>query len=353
MKNIIRKVFAYSLVVTAMMAMGACEDDSVTPDFLDDVSNIDYSKQICYVVTEEINKLDRHASSLVLNDVDNSLTGHKSSYDFKVLSTKSASKDVHVSLAADTSEIALFNEANETKYVLLPTENYKVVNLNQTIPAGEKESPNMVSIELINPELLTATSGYILPLRMVSLEGGDNSAISTNKSVVYVIIKDFTVVSVIYDNLDFKGTTPLEGVTEIDRTDWSVESDIGLFTGSLSNAFDGMYNTITMASSRNFKPIYIDLKEATTPKGISLAAGYMYNPAYALAEFSISVSMDGEKWISYGEVTLDIPSVSSNLSNPDVQYVLFKTTKEARYIKFVPISAYNGYMQISEIKLYE
>lgn len=340
LRNIIWKA---ALVLTILPCCMACEDEE---------SIVVPSK---YYIGTEVDPSDSYLISLMVNKTDNIVTGEvQSKYSFVVRSTMPALADVQINVTPDESLIAAYNKANGSAYALLPVAAYTLTD-KAVIKEGAYASTDSISVALTDLGTLISDGGYLLPLRLSSIEGGKNGVISTNRSVVYIKVN----VSVAYPgNLLFKGVEPLSSLTDINRTEFGIECSTPGYDASYSIKYllDGNYSSSYFCSVSRATPIKIDMQSMHTPKGVSIAAGYgKYSYSnYALKGFRVLVSKDGKKWISYGEVSLNQPPAgASSASNPLVQYVEFKQSIEARYVQITPLSAYGNFVNLSEINLYE
>lgn len=339
-KNIIWKT------VVALMAIPCCTACN------DEESTAAESK---YYIGTEVDPSDSYSISVVINKTDNVVMANmQSKYNFIVRSTMPALADVQINVEPDEALVETYNKANGTAYTLLPTINYSLTT-KAVIKAGSYASADSISVVLMKPETLVSDDGYLLPLRLSSFEGGSNGRISTNRSVVYIKVN----VSLTYPgNLLFKGIEPFNDLADMKREEFGIECSAPAYDESydIKYLLDGNYSSAYFRAASGATPIKIDMQSMRTPKGVSIAAGYgkyAYD-SYALKTFQISVSKDGQKWVGYGDVTINQPiKNASSVSDPFVQYIEFKQIMEARYIQVQPLSAYGNYVNLSEINIYE
>ena len=92
--------------------------------------------------------------------------------------SKKASGDIRVTVAVDNSLIDAYNEEHGTKFEALPAGAIVLENTEMTIPAGEMVVADAVHLKLTDDanvlSTLKSAKGYIIPLRLVSAEGGNS-----------------------------------------------------------------------------------------------------------------------------------------------------------------------------------
>lgn len=339
LKNIIWKA---TVALMALPCCTACSDEEST-----------VIEPIYYIGTE-IDPSDSYSMSVMVNKTDNVVTANvQAKYNFVVRSTLPVVQDVQINAEPDETLVKTYNDAHGTSYVLLPAVNYQL-SKQVVIKAGAYASTDSISVVLADSKTLTNENGYLLPIRLASSKGGSNGTISTNRSIVYLKVD----VSLTYPgNMTLHGTEPLIGATNISRTEWGIECAAIPYnnTFSINYLIDDNYGSAFFCSIGSATPITLDMKTMHTPKGVSIASGYgqFSYSSYALNNFQLSVSKDGKKWISYGEVAMVKPIAGSTAANPFIQYVAFNQLMEARFIQLRPLTAYGNYLNLSEINLYE
>lgn len=303
-----------------------------------------------YYIGTEVDPSDSYTIEVAVNKTDNVVTANmQQKYSFVIRTTAKASKDVQVSVETDEAMVATYNEAHGTTYGLLSENNYDLAQ-KVTIKSGNYSSTDSISIALKNIETLLSDDGFILPLRISSIEG-NNGSISTNRSTVYVKVN----VTISYPgNLELK-SEPLNA-SIINRNKWNIECATPAYdnTYSIKYLIDGVYSSCYFCSVGSASAIQIDMQSEHNLKGLSIAAGYGrygYN-SYALQRFRLSLSIDGKKWTSHGNVTLEKPKTST-VENPFIQYIGLKMSFPARYVRIIPEAAYGSYVNFSEVNIYE
>ena len=220
------------------------------------------------------------------------------SYEFKIVLDKPALNDVTFSLSStgtpeDYKSYESFSESQVT------------------IAAGELES-----------EVVTwsATDDF--------LEGNDDPATYTVSLTAAVASDDATVaiseeqsvctmtIVKVFDLMTFVDAVD-PSWTEFDTTGWTIDP------ASIGNVlFDN--NTNTYIVDRTF---VIDMQSEKSIAGFKMTAVYNYN-GYLPTLFKISVSDDGESWVSWGEMNRYTAPTSTAL------YIALVKSSSARYIKF-------------------
>lgn len=142
-----------------------------------------------------------------------------------------------------------------------------------------------------------------------------------------------------------------EDWTEIERSNWKLECD--------ADPYDSYYYSLEAILDNNTQtgyftyctsaPIFIDMTDSHAVKGISITADNHYYPAtYSLQNIQILVSTDGQEWEDFLSIGL---SQATDGTTP--KYIAFDKAIPARYIQLVPLSAYDNFFGISELRVYE
>lgn len=163
--------------------------------------------------------------------------------DFKWVAqcTKLAKGEIKVTVGIDNALIPSYNEEHGSEYEALPTGAIVLENATMTIPVGTRETVDSLHISLTsNLDLLAtlkSTKGYLLPLRIVSVEGVD-AAMSSNMN-----LPAFVTFSVTEKLINENATeADITGVLVADQSGWSIEVNSG--TGqNLERWFDGDEST--------------------------------------------------------------------------------------------------------------
>lgn len=108
---------------------------------------------------------------------------------FPVYVTQNHAENISATLGLDNSLINAYNMEHNTEYVALPENALTIENKTVTIPAGEYYSSDSIHItidENMLPELKDR-KGYLIPLKLINIEGG-NVAYSSNMNSIYLIV---------------------------------------------------------------------------------------------------------------------------------------------------------------------
>ena len=94
--------------------------------------------------------------------------------------------DLVVTFRIERDSLDVYNQQNQTSYKLLPDEAYEFTDSIVTIPAGEKCS-SLPALVNIYADKLPGVGKYLLPVKLISVEGGDYE-INQNRNLLYILI---------------------------------------------------------------------------------------------------------------------------------------------------------------------
>lgn len=242
--------------------------------------------------------------------------------------------DVTVTYAVDNDLIDAYNEEHGTSYLPLPAEALMFDKTNVTIPAGALESMDTTYVGLTEDADVLATltddRGYIIPVRMASVNGGGAKIVSSMPTVFYLTI-GITNDAVNHDGTlaDSKGT-PVE-----DWTGWSISAsdyeEQSWGNSGIESVFDGNAQKYwAIEGSSDELVVTVDMGKIYKFDAIQAkyASGWgsWINDYGSLGDGTkIAISSDGTNWSNVGEVT--------GGGYYGSEYVLFWGYLEARYIK--------------------
>ena len=165
---------------------------------------------------------------------------------------------------------------------------------------------------------LKSEKGYIIPLRLVSVEG-PNTQLSTN-----MVAPSFLTVTVTEDNVNHEATeADITGTLVANQAGWSVN----VLSGSGSNLdrwFDGNpQSTASISDWSNYKAAFtVDMGKSYTFSAIVAYRGTSWGEYNSIsAGTKISTSDDGTNFKSAGEVT------------GSSKFIVFYAPLTARYIR--------------------
>ena len=239
---------------------------------------------------------------------------------FPARCTLEAATDLKVTFAVDNSLISAYNNANSTGYKQVPDSILSIVHPELTIQKGDFSSIDSIAISITNRRLSYLTDpGYIVPIKITTINTSDNIAVSTNQSIVYVII---TTSATNCYNSPLIGD--MVGTLIAVRTGWTATLDAIPSSGTLANMFDAKTNTYWYVSPSKEVNLTVNLGSAYTDiTGIRINC---YSATYYLYSLIVYTSMDGITWNSQGLANLSIAST--------YQYVKFYSPiPTVKYIK--------------------
>lgn len=318
LKNKFWKIAVMLIAIPFCISCG--DDDDVT------VSNKFY-------LSTNVYPADSYEASLSLILKDNSvvINSLESEYRFVACSTSRVSGDVVINVTNDDELVKAYNEANDTEYNPLPVANYSFINSKVTIHNGESISTDSISIALKDVESLTAEGGYLLPIKIASIDKGTMNDISSNRGVVYVKV-DNTHVNV-------ESGQPETGTMIANRSEWLLKVS-STTRGDVNNLIDGNSYSDVARDGGNEYWLTVDLGKVKTLTGIR---NICYGSGYSPTAVEVSSSQDGLKWKSMGTVTL---------SRARTQYIKFVNDVQTRYLKYYIVAGAST-VSLTEFDLFE
>lgn len=228
-----------------------------------------------------------------------------SSLDLKipVYVTRGHSENIKATLVVDNSLVDAYNTANGTSYEALPEQALLVENPTVTIPAGSYSSADSLHLS-INEEVvsqLRSETGYIIPVKLVSAEGG-NAAISTNMVSSYVVAGVEVKTGMVNEEASDEDT---QGTLASERSEWTAyieEADGVTVNGEVASLFDGNSSSEWSASSSQPFHVVFDMQE--TQNVTAVTAWYSYYGWYDYCSFPegtrMEYSQNGTDWQELG-----------------------------------------------------
>ena len=245
---------------------------------------------------------------------------------FPARCTQETATDLIVTFAVDNSLVDVYNSAKSTTYSVVPDGLVVINNNGLTIPKGALVSTDSVTISISNDLLPQLTnSGYVIPVRISSISNTSNTAISSNQSIVYMVIT--TSWTNCYNSSvvgDMVGTliTP--------RTSWSATLDATLVSGTLPQMFDGNTTTYWRINPIAFNLVVNLATQYTNITGIRTNSN---STSYDLTQVQVYSSTDGTTWVYQGTPTLSRANV--------YQYIKFYSPITAKYLKITAVTWYS------------
>lgn len=326
-----KNLFYTAMLAICALAFAACGDDE-TYDVYGDPYNRVYvldNSQSFKIVQTPIS---------TISNVD---------FTWEARCSKKASVDIRVTVAVDNSLIEAYNEEHDTEFEALPVEAVMLENAEMTIPAGEMVVADAVHLKLTDDANVLSTlkseKGYIVPLRLVSAEGG-NSQLSTN-----MLAPSFLTITVTEDNMNHEATRYTgTGTLLEEQSGWSVSTN-GNYYDPLDGLLDGDFSTYCYIYTYSGDLwLEVDMGKAYTFDGIKMTtAGYDYETwtekevgAFS-AGMTVSTSDNGTTWKSQGKV------------ENTAEACVFYAPLTARYIRItVPSGNWGATLECGEFNIY-
>lgn len=201
----------------------------------------------------------------------------------------------------DNSLVAAYNEENNTEYAEVPISALVLTNSVVKFDQGGfvgTDTLNVTANETMSE--LRDAKGYLIPLRITSVEGQDCKLVES-RATTYVIINIKEDVDNIYDDPAEDNVT---GRLVGDRTAWTVvdsgsSNSLEMFTDT-DNYWSGSAN----ATKTEF-PVIINLGKSYTFDGIR--ASYSYYGYYTYTSWTtnskIEIGSDGTSWEQVGTLS--------------------------------------------------
>ena len=284
-----KNLFYIGMFAICVLGFAACGDDE-TYDVYGDPYNrvyiLDNSKEYKIVQTPVS----------TVSNVD---------FTWEARCSKKASGDIRVTVAVDNSLIDAYNEEHDTEFEALPVEAVVLENAEMTIPAGEMVVADAVHLKLTDDanvlSTLKSAKGYIIPLRLVSAEGG-NSQLSTN-----MLAPSFLTITVTEDNMNheaiqYTGT----GALVADQTGWTATTNgtVQSWYDPIESIFDGNGETYCYISNRSGDLwLDVDMGKPYSFDGIRMMSSSYYGDSGSFsAGMTVSTSDNGTDWKTQGEI---------------------------------------------------
>jgi len=323
------KLFATSLVITACLVNGCEEDETFVTKITGDSTNKVYiNTQTSYVNNYKLAVVHTPLSSM--GDIE---------VEFPARCTNEATTSMNVTFALDNSLVDTYNAQHLTTYSEVPSGLVTLENNMLTIPKGGLASTDSLKVYIPDNVLVQLTEDeYLVPIKITSVSGAKNVAISTNLSIVYITIT--TSFTNCYDSPEEED---MEGDLIADRSAWSATLDVELYSGSLDNMFNGNTRSYWRVRPSQECTLVVDL--AAEYAGITGIRINTYRNSYNLTTINVYSSSDGVTWESQGEAVL--------ATGETEQYIKFYSPLTARYLKF-EITGWvsSSYIRVAEFDVY-
>lgn len=298
MKKILYSVFGISMFLTI-----SCSDKEQFDITGDNVNRIFVNTQSNYV------------NNIVFNIIHTPIgnMGDEIKVKIPVRATKPTSSDVRVSFAIDQALLEGYNSANQTAYQAVPASVLEMEGEELTITSGRTASTDSLNIHISNVSTLTESS-YLIPIRIQTISGAENSEISSNLNTI--LIRIHTRSTNVYD-----GPTSVPGTLINDRTGWMATVNPTPTAGAASNMFTTSAQQHWTLSPSSPCDITVDM--ATEKSGIQGIRMVSANN-YRILNVETFTSSNGTDWLSQGV---------STVANANNQFIRFYSPVQARYLR--------------------
>ena len=287
-----KKLFYIGMFAICMLGFTACGDDETY-----DVYGDPYNKVYIFDNSKEYKIVQTPISTV--SNVD---------FTWEARCSKKASGDIRITVAVDNSLIDAYNEEHDTEFEALPVEAVVLENAEMTIPAGEMVVADAVHLKLTDDANVLSTlkseKGYIVPLRLVSAEGG-NSQLSTN-----MLMLSFLTITVLEDNMNHEATQYIgTGTLVEDQTGWTATTNgtVQSWFDPIESIFDGNGETCCYITNRSGNLwLDVDMGKPYFFDGIRMVSSSYYGDSGSfLAGMTVSTSDNGTDWKAQGEIESD------------------------------------------------
>lgn len=244
---------------------------------------------------------------------------------FPVRTTLKANAAINVSLAIDNTLAEAFNLKYGTTYSTVPSGLASLSVSSLVIPEGAYLSSDSVEVTISEDDVSGLTDpGYIIPVRITSIDTKEDAEISSNLNTVYLVVK--TTWSNCYNG---QSLADMAGTLITPRTGWNASINTPLYSGNTGQLFDGMTNSYFQLRPSAKFILTVDL----TAEYDSIA-GIRTNTSstnYGLTMAKIYSSTDSLSWTYQGSPTL--------LTSSAYQYIRFYAPFTARYLRMESVSS--------------
>lgn len=327
----IRNIFYTVMLALCAMNLTACDDEE-TYDFPGDPYNR------VYILNHSNSYRIIQTPISSISDVDFSLS---------VNCKSNAQGAITAAVEIDNSLIADYNKQHGTRYEEMPAAAISIENAVMTIPDGEMVSTETLHLTMSDNESavsgLRSENGYLIPLRLVSTEGGE-AQMSTNLYTAYVIV------TVMEDNVNHDATdNDITGTLVADQAGWSATTngEVQSWYDPINCLFDGTTNTSVYISGSRGASLSLDVNmgKPYTFDAITLFnySSWSGKQGCLVNGTEIYTSNDGTSWKSVGEVTGNTASNCVFYAPITTQYIRLMIPDSNGYGAYLMAAVFNVY----------
>lgn len=313
-----KNLFYTAMLAICALAFAACGDDETYDVYGDPYNRV-------YV-------LDNSQSFKIVQTPISTISNVDFTWNAKC--SQKASGDIKVTVAVDNTLIDVYNEEHATEFEAMPAEAIVLENTEMVIPAGEMIVTDALHVKLTDDantlSALKSEKGYIIPLRLVAVEGG-GAQLSTN-----MVAPSFLTVTVTEDNMNHEATQYTGiGTLVADQTGWTATTNgtVQSWYDPIESIFDGNGETYCYISNRSGDLwLDVDMGKPYSFDGIRMMSSSYYGDSGSFsAGMTVSTSDNGTDWKAQGKI------------ESDAEDCVFYAPLTARYIRITVPNAGGWY----------
>lgn len=313
-----KNLFYTAMLAICALAFAACGDDETYDVYGDPYNRV-------YV-------LDNSQSFKIVQTPISTISNVDFTWNAKC--SQKASGDIKVTIAVDNTLIDVYNEEHATEFEAMPAEAIVLENTEMVIPAGEMIVTDALHVKLTDDvntlSALKSEKGYIIPLRLVAVEGG-GAQLSTN-----MVAPSFLTVTVTEDNMNHEATQYTgTGTLVADQTGWTATTNgtVQSWYDPIESIFDGNGETYCYISNRSGDLwLDVDMGKPYSFDGIRMMSSSYYGDSGSFsAGMTVSTSDNGTDWKAQGKI------------ESDAEDCVFYAPLTARYIRITVPNAGGWY----------
>ena len=263
--------------------------------------------------------------------------GVKASVEGYKIGTEPIESKVVIEKEAYTASCSVVGESgNNVTFERAFSQGAIVTPAEIVIPAGELESAE-VTWTITDDFLLTTADPETHTLVVTASAESEDPVVVENKNENFLTFN----VNKVFRNFGYVSDKVTNWV-ELAKTGWSVELDPSLWSnGNILIDGKGGSSGSDIYKSGDFWFV-VDMKSEKTMTGLGIDY-YNNGSASSPKKVTISTSIDNETWVTQG--TVDTPQSYNH-------YFQFFTPQNTRYVKVELAGRYNGYIDLTEVYIY-
>ena len=336
MKKVINRTLMAMLAMLPFLT--ACQSDPEVGTLLYPVEEEDMSPKV-YVYNTSI---EGNVMQSTLVNTPAGLIVPENILNFHVQLSKPVDQDVKVTVSLDKAKAAEYDETAET----LDADALTLLTSEVTIPAGKTISTEEIVVE-INGESSSIKSFEKYAVAAIVLNTNNVSVSEKYGTYIWKLYKETLN---IYEEVLVSSNGTFEGLTEIPKSDWTLNVVGG--DNYVSEMTDGVISSYNYGGVSTTGSMTYEFAAPRTVKAFAcLPPAVSYYLVYGIGKLRVETSDDGAEWTSHG--TVDLTRLTA-LSNWNV--VFFYAPVTAKYFRYLPLLRANGgtgMTYVGEMKIYE